>query len=145
MITSFGFNINPNAPITFTTLPAGYAGNTAASAGNCCDGFGVSEFSVTKSPPALSSIYFEIAGAGSGTIQQLFETGSSARNGMPQWFAAHIQQITDCGEGCNSLWVAGGDDQQRPPVPLPATAWLLGSGLLALVGIGRRRKTAAAA
>jgi hypothetical protein len=31
-----------------------------------------------------------------------------------------------------------------PPVPLPAAVWLLGSGLLGLAGIGRRRNAAAA-
>jgi hypothetical protein len=30
------------------------------------------------------------------------------------------------------------------PVPLPAAVWLLGSGLLGLFGVGRRRKAAAA-
>ncbi|HZF26746.1 MAG TPA: VPLPA-CTERM sorting domain-containing protein [Steroidobacteraceae bacterium] len=29
--------------------------------------------------------------------------------------------------------------QQAPPVPLPAAVWLLGSGLIGLAGIGRRR------
>ena len=33
---------------------------------------------------------------------------------------------------------------QTPEVPLPATAWLLGGGLAALFGIGRRRKAAKA-
>jgi hypothetical protein len=28
-----------------------------------------------------------------------------------------------------------------PPVPLPAAVWLMGSALLGLVGIGRRRST----
>jgi len=32
-------------------------------------------------------------------------------------------------------------DSTTPEVPLPATAWLLGGGLAALFGIGRRRKT----
>jgi hypothetical protein len=31
-----------------------------------------------------------------------------------------------------------------PPVPLPAAVWLFGSGLLGLVGVGRRRSAAAA-
>jgi hypothetical protein len=29
------------------------------------------------------------------------------------------------------------------PVPLPAAVWLLGSGLLGLIGVGRRRTPAA--
>jgi hypothetical protein len=29
-----------------------------------------------------------------------------------------------------------------PPVPLPAAVWLFGSGLLGLLGVGRRRAAA---
>lgn len=43
--------------------------------------------------------------------------------------------------GLLSFTAAGG----TAPVPLPAAAWLLGSGLLGLVGIGRRRAAAKAA
>lgn len=35
-------------------------------------------------------------------------------------------------------------NNNTPAVPLPATAWLLGGGLAALFGVGRRRKTASA-
>jgi len=35
-------------------------------------------------------------------------------------------------------WIAAIDDIQTNPVPIPGAAWLLGSGLLALVGIRRR-------
>jgi hypothetical protein len=37
-----------------------------------------------------------------------------------------------------------GNTGVTPPVPLPAAAWLFGSGLLGLLGIGRRRNLAAA-
>jgi hypothetical protein len=35
-------------------------------------------------------------------------------------------------------WVAAIDDIKTSPVPVPAAAWLLGSGLLGLIGIRRR-------
>lgn len=34
----------------------------------------------------------------------------------------------------------GKQDQNAPPVPLPPAAWLLGSGLLGLLSLGRRRR-----
>ena len=37
--------------------------------------------------------------------------------------------------------VAGLDNIQLSSVPIPATVWLFGSGLLGLIGIARRKKT----
>ena len=54
----------------------------------------------------------------------------------PQGSAMHIQGI---GTADDSVWATG--DGGRPPseIPLPAAAWLLGSGLMAMGAIGRRR------
>jgi hypothetical protein len=45
------------------------------------------------------------------------------------------------GTGANVIEV---DVQVVPAVPVPAAAWLFGSGLLGLVGVARRKKTQAA-
>lgn len=59
----------------------------------------------------------------------------------------------DAGSGRSGYWYKNYQDlvsgveippSQTPEVPLPATAWLLGGGLAALFGIGRRRKAAKA-
>jgi hypothetical protein len=44
----------------------------------------------------------------------------------------------------NTLTFTANTGGVAPPVPLPAAAWLFGSGLLGLLGIGRRRNAVAA-
>jgi hypothetical protein len=46
--------------------------------------------------------------------------------------------------GAGNEGSAWADDINRPPnaIPIPAAAWLLGSGLLAMGAIGRRRMSA---
>ena len=43
-------------------------------------------------------------------------------------------------QSLSQVQLDGVTDERTPVVPVPAAAWLLGSGLLGLVGIGRRRK-----
>ena len=62
------------------------------------------------------------------------------------YFAGHIADFTstewDCVEGdCTSAWFAGAGDSNRNIVPIPAAAWLFGSGLIGLVGVARRKVT----
>lgn len=53
-------------------------------------------------------------------------------------FAARVAGFTSEGRYCapTSGWFAGGNPA---PVPVPAAMWLMGSGLLGLVGVARRR------
>jgi hypothetical protein len=39
----------------------------------------------------------------------------------------------------NGLTLTGAGGSGPPPVPLPAAVWLLGSGLLGLTGVARRK------
>lgn len=154
-ITTFGFNTSSAGALTFSNYGVYDDFGLQGSAGpGCCDGasIGPSEWSIgAKGSDATASFSFTVSGAGLGTIDSIF--GVSGGFADPDYyFAAHIQALTGgiCGQtqGCNggSIWVAGGNpNEERPPVPLPATAWLLASGLLGLVGVSRRRKVQPAA
>lgn len=54
----------------------------------------------------------------------------------------HIAGFTLAGTDETSAWFNGGFRATRdiPPVSLPAAVWLLGSGLLGLIALGRRKK-----
>lgn len=82
-----------------------------------------------------------------------FEEGSSLGHLDDAFFTAQnllMEAATDVGPGARTLSTIeigilrdiGYTNINPSPVPVPATVWLMGSGLLALIGVGRRRKTA---
>lgn len=149
-LAKFGFNTLNNAPVVYqlgTFNPAAPAMTPQAGPTNF-DGFGTFDWGVgiATSGAGYQSVSFEVfVNAPLGGFE-LFEVNSAPCVGMdcqsPSYFAAHIQNLLKNGQevGQGSVWVGGGDDQNRPPVPLPATVWLLASGLVGLVGVARRRK-----
>jgi len=67
-----------------------------------------------------------------GTNMNLYAyTGDGAKTATSQVYTAGLIEMTANG----TLEETSGP----PPVPLPAAVWLLGSGLLGLLGVGRRR------
>lgn len=76
----------------------------------------------------------------------LFKIGGG--NSNPSWF---LFSITGATALTSYVWSItgtapdGGLSHVSAFVPIPAAAWLMGSGLIALFGIGRRRRAAAVA
>jgi hypothetical protein len=75
--------------------------------------------------------------------------GFAAATGLNKTDVTSITFLVDCaGNSCaaNDYALAGiktvGPDADVSEVPLPAAAWLFGSGLIGLAGIARRRRTA---
>jgi hypothetical protein len=79
------------------------------------------------------------AGVGLGTAATLYGLTGNSGTGQVQSYVL----------GTNLMMTANGTLQvggtTPPPIPLPAAVWLFGSGLLGLVGVGRRRAAAATA
>ena len=78
-------------------------------------------------------------GAALGTTTFLYEMASTGAGNDANIYASTVG-ITVGLNGQISGLVSGGST----PVPLPAAIWLLGSGVVGLFGIGRRRAAAAA-
>jgi hypothetical protein len=92
---------------------------------------------------------FNIAGNPAWQYLIIFKTGVA--RGDPDWAAFLLPRgvlsgswSIDGQQALSHVQVWGGGDQQTL-VPLPAAVWLLGSGLLGLFAVGRRRKGAQAA
>ncbi len=82
-----------------------------------------------------------VDGAALGTPLAFYtETTSTPNKAIGFSAVTQLQGQWDLANGQLSYTVAGAS-----PVPLPAAVWLLGSGLMGLVGIGRRRKAQSAA
>jgi hypothetical protein len=79
------------------------------------------------------------AGVAIGSTQNFYAltTGGGGSSTLAQVYI--LNSLTLSADG--TLSAAGG----TAPVPLPAAVWLLGSGLLGLFGVGRRRSAAAVA
>lgn len=104
------------------------------------------QFSITESVQGnnrLDPMTFSIR-ADNDSIDSYARTYSGAADNTP-YFAAHVagftSNLTDAsGNMVTSAWFAGSDTHLPPSsVPVPAAAWLLGSGLIGMVGIARRK------
>ena len=167
-IDSFGFNLNTGASslaatnITGGNLPSGWDKSVNTIAGINQDGFGAFDAVVTQlgaggQPTRLNpTLTFSIDLAGD-SIGDYFAGSQAGDNGSFN-FAVHIAGFDDMNlsdpvgtclnvtidannPDCNALtsvWVANG--VRTTVVPVPAAAWLFGSGLLGLAGIARRKK-----
>ena len=92
-----------------------------------------SSSAVAKANEYLSNIASDVAGA---LIDLTFYGADTQSDSGDYWWWTRKYQA-------NYQDLVGGVEippSQTPEVPLPATAWLLGGGLAALFGIGRRRK-----
>ena len=77
-----------------------------------------------------------------GAIGSSLELFGISGNGKPSGFALGYDLGKLSFDGNTLTFTA--NTGSAPPVPLPAAAWLFGSGLLGLLGIGRRRNAVAA-
>lgn len=121
--------------------------SAAPNTGDLIDTTGTATFSVTSSAPSdglqdgqvlAGSNYSQTVGQSVG-FYNVVSTGRSSvstnpyqnSNGAGFWFLSATGDLT--------YNIASGGGGGPAPVPLPAAIWLLGSGLLGMAGIARRR------
>lgn len=146
-ILKFGFNPTSNINLTSANI-SGLTGGWAFNANTQLDGFG--KFRVAEqgqSSNHLSSLTFSIIGVNNDTISSYanFSTGEDEAwvGAGKAYFAAEVDgfQMTN---GVKHAFFAGNTTIVPPNLvtvatPLPAAAWLLGSGLLGLIGVARHK------
>jgi hypothetical protein len=133
---SFSFNYDNSLSVSDSNIididPTSWMILQDANAGG---GFGKFEFQLDGTGSARTELLtFSITGVTGDTVYD-YAIGSTLNPGSGEFFAAHIAGF-DTTNGVTSAQFAG----STPVVPVPAAAWLFGSGLLALAGIARRRK-----
>lgn len=147
-IDSFAFNTNNfvfNSSVSAITKPDSTAfaiGESWVYSNNqVMDGFGKFDALVSTSPStgSTSGIKFTVTGTGLDFTSNAANCSASAQGCYS--FAAHVKYGAGAGQGSNFF----GGDAIPTPVPVPTAAWLLGSGLIGLAGIARRKVTAKAA
>jgi hypothetical protein len=107
------------------TYPNGVIGTTASATGNNVTLYGTDTLAGNNA--LSSSLGFYALTVASSSV-----TGAGAQEAP---FKLGSFSITGSGANMELVFTAAGG----PTVPLPAAVWLLGSGLLGLLGVGRRR------
>jgi hypothetical protein len=146
-IQTFGFNSVPVLTAANLELPddwvAGFGGGSLSE-------FGKSDIKIKgKGSSRQDPLVFHIVGIEDDTIES-YGLGFNNEGDATAWFAAHVagfNPVERCGESsmaCDSAWFGGGDGGYPPGsvVPVPAAAWLFGSGLLGMVGVAMRSRKA---
>lgn len=130
------FGFNPASSLTLSAanvigLPIGWS---LLGAGNM-DGFG--GFSVRPdtngNTTRVSTLTFSIVGISGDTPTSYVNLSTGTAGQGNTFFAAHLAGLT------NDPNVTSGYFGGSTPVPVPAAAWLFGSGLVGLSGIARRK------
>jgi hypothetical protein len=143
-IQSFGFN-NPTGPaLSASNILAPTGWSIDAPPPSQLDGFGafdwvISDGGSSRQDPLVFSI--DLHG---DSFDDYFGFSSGTAGQGNAWFAAHVAGFVIDDSEVSSAWFGGGDGGGSPPnvVPVPAAVWLLGSGLLGLIGLARRKNVA---
>lgn len=129
-VQQFGFNVNGSiASGTTWSLPSNWSKSTSGA--HNMSSFGNFEVEVKKGGQGdrQDPLVFSLINSGL-TVNSFAEFSSNGH-----YFAAHIAGFTAPVVSGQSTWVGG---STVAPVPVPAAAWLFGTGLAAL-GLVRRR------
>ena len=139
-IQSFGFNTNQTVATVLAAI-AGLPGGWSAGTGNNQDGFGNFELvdSGTGSNRQNPTLTFYVSGVAGDAVADYAVVSSGTAGQGNVFFAAHVAGFLDQDPGANELSSAyfGGSTQV---VPVPAAAWLFGSGLAGLGWVRRRAR-----
>jgi len=154
--TNYGISFGPDALALANTADFTYYSNAptagavmaavgAASALNVVAGFtGEASFFYSSSAATTVSIFSGLNGTGS--LLGTFNLAANAQSGCSDTAFCHWDQaslsfagVAQSIEFGTAAGLAGFDNVSIAPVPLPAAFWLLGSSLLGLGGIARRR------
>ena len=128
------------------------AGVTFSDTGSSYDGNMTFSWSVNPSIPVFSS--WDVDNGASGAPGQVADSASvsvnsavilatsSAFPGFQPYFSGGLTKL-ECGSTTGGGLCGEYVPPEPPePIPVPAAVWLMGSGLLGLVGVGRRRRKA---
>lgn len=166
-----GFDVDASGNFTFTSYSVDTIGGTAAGdfaqrvddpsgMSGSIDAAGNITFTPTgrlanTSGPVITDNPFNYADSPTNSIWQEFTTGTQAGLagdviGQALDDQNHAVLVSATAVGDNWGTFAGGtyyevwsvDIAEVAPIPIPAAAWLFGSGLIGLVGVARRRKKA---
>jgi len=133
-IQSFGFNLFNIGIPTDAQIGQPADWNVGYQPPGKLDGFGSFDVVIdTTGQGRLDPLEFTITQPGNSISSYADSNGTA-------WFAAHVTDFSTTTPEVTSAWFAGGGiDRNEPPriVPLPPAVWLLGAGLMGLLGIGR--------